>query len=448
MTLRARLNLLITLLFIAVFIGAGTYVINHARRSVSEEINSTANLAIQLIELILEGVDAANQEELQRYIVAKFSQLKSTRHLQVAVLLRASPDTAIPPGLMPPVSADAPGWFTRLVEPPPMEFRRVFTGRDVPYTEIVVRADASDEIGEAWAETRGVLMFLILFIVLANVLVYFMLGRDLAPIDSILRGLDRIEQGDYRLRLPQFRIAELTRISEKFNHMADVLARSSEENRILTQRSLEIREQERRHLARELHDELGQSLSAIRAMALSISRGGQDDPDADRSGIDEIAGIAERTYDVTRNMMRRLRPPVLDELGLLTALQELVDSWNAAHGECFCRLNCRGEIDTLADDVRINVYRIIQEGLTNVARHARADQVEVSVDRRSDGLVKVVLKDNGIGFDPGSVSRGLGLLGMKERAQAMNGSYFLTTAPGQGVEIKVDLPGGRQSAGS
>ncbi|MGH8248019.1 MAG: LapD/MoxY N-terminal periplasmic domain-containing protein, partial [Gammaproteobacteria bacterium] len=265
MTLRSRLNLVITLLFVTVFLGAGAYIIQGARRTVSEEMHSTANLAIQLIELVLARTDAAAQADVQRYIADSFSKLESTRHLQIAVVQRDSPDDVVPPGLIAPVTADAPAWFTRLVEPTPMEFRRVFTATRVPFTEIVIRADPSDEITEVWMETRGVLAFLILFIVLANVLVYITLGRDLAPIESILRGLERIERGDYQSRLPRFRIAELSRISEKFNHMADVLSLSREENRILTQRSLEIQEQERRNLARELHDELGQSLSAIRA---------------------------------------------------------------------------------------------------------------------------------------------------------------------------------------
>lgn len=440
MTLRARLNLVITLLFVAVFLGAGAYVIQSARRTVSEEMQSTANLAIQLIELVLAGADPADQADLQRYIADSFSRLESTRHLQIAVVLRSSPDEVVPPGLMAPVTAEAPAWFTRLVEPTPMEFRRVFTGLRVPYTEIVIRADPSDEITEAWMESRGVLAFLILFIVLANVLVYVMLGRDLAPIESILRGLERIEQGDYQLRLPRFRIAELTRISEKFNHMADVLSKSREENRFLTQRSLEIQEQERRNLARELHDELGQSLSAIRAMAVSIGAGPEPAADGSGSGVGAIARIAKRTYDVTRSMMRRLRPPVLDELGLLAALQELVDSWNSAHGDCFCRLQCRGALDALPEEIGINIYRIVQEGLTNVARHARADAVEVQVERRPGSGVSLKLKDNGIGFDPHIVGRGLGLLGMRERAEALNGTFSLETSPGNGVEINITLP--------
>src|SRR5690606_37368353 len=137
-------------------------------------------------------------------------RLESTRHLQISVLSHGRESAGAP--IVPPVGAEAPAWFVRLVEPAPMQFRRVVAGPSIPYTEILIRADPSDEITEAWRETSGLLGFLLLFLVLVNVLVYLTLGRDLAPIESILRGLERVEQGDYRLRLPRFPSTEFSRI--------------------------------------------------------------------------------------------------------------------------------------------------------------------------------------------------------------------------------------------
>ena len=122
--------------------------------------------------------------------------------------------------------------FIRLVQSRPVEFQRIIAVPNKSDIEIIIHADPSDEITEVWYETRSVLFFLLLFITLANVLLYFTLGRYLAPVESILTGLERIEQGDYYLRLPQYELPELTRISDGFNHMADVLLESREENKL------------------------------------------------------------------------------------------------------------------------------------------------------------------------------------------------------------------------
>ncbi|MBI2992658.1 MAG: methanol utilization protein MoxY [Gammaproteobacteria bacterium] len=440
MSLRFRLNLLISLLFVLVFFSSGAYVVLNARDAVSEEMQSTSYLALQLVDLVLAGADQRDREDLQEYMVEKFSRLESTRHLQVVVAVRGSMDQAVPPVVVAPVRSTAPSWFVRLVKPVAMEYRRVFAEPDFPFIEVLVRADPSDEINEVWSETRIVLLSLLLYIVMANALVYIILGRDLAPIESILQGLDRIEKGDYRLRLPRFRVAELSRISEKFNHMAEVMQRGREDNRLLTRKSIEIQEMERRRLARELHDELGQSLNAIKAIAVTM--GGEAGREAGYA--ETIARIAERTYDSARNMMQRLRPPVLDELGLGKALQALVDAWNASHPDTFCNLECPTRIEELDGDTSINLYRIVQEALTNIDRHARAGSITVRLLQcagpASGEQMSLEIHDDGQGFDASVRRMGLGLIGMRERAEAMNGEFSLQTSPGHGVRIRVEVP--------
>ena len=128
-----------------------------------------------------------------------------------------------------------------------------------------------DEIHESWIETRNILVFLSIFIILANILIYFVIGIYLSPIERILEGLASIRQGNYKLRLPNFRLPELDRISQQFNHMTQVLSETKVRNQLLTKRSLEIQEEERQNLSQELHDELGQTITAIKAVAVSIS---------------------------------------------------------------------------------------------------------------------------------------------------------------------------------
>jgi len=288
---------------------------------------------------------------------------------------------------------------------------------------------------------------LILFAVLANILVYISLGQGLAPIESILEGLDGIEKGEYQLRLPKFKFPELSRISEKFNNMAEVLQKSRDENRVLTQKSLAIQEDERRRLAQELHDEFGQSITAIKAVAASIGQARNQDRELLESRAGTIAAFSDRMYEVARRMMRQLRPAILDEFGLISALQDMIDDWNTRHEEVFCHFEFKGKLNELGEEINITIYRVVQESLTNIVKHAKASDVTVSLNRvggdedhkesqRTEILL--LIKDNGIGFDD-STAWGLGLLGMRERIEALNGSFVMKSGDNEGVEIIVKL---------
>jgi len=453
MSLRFRLNLFITLLFALIFVSGSVYVIHNARRAVSDEVKATAYLTLQLVNIALTNVDSSGQIEQQTQVLEKIAALESTRHLNIE-LYRTDDSLGSKPGHLSateiPITAYAPAWFIQLVKPAPVEFRHVVDEPGIPYTEILIKADPSDEISEAWAETRGVLGLLVVFVVLANVLVYITLGRGLAPLETILKGLEGIERGDYKLRLPAFNLPELARLSEKFNHMAAVLNRSREENRFLTQRSLAIQENERRNLAYELHDELGQSITAIKAVAVSIEKQSNKDAATIYESAGTIIRVSNRMYDVARNMMRRLRPPSLDELGLITTLQDMIDDWNARHQEIFCYFSFTGDMSELDEEINISLYRIVQEGLTNIVKHAQANTVKIfiSVSETISSDVKnshhkhviLTMEDDGYGFDTDSVRPGLGLLGMRERAEALNGTLTIVSKPGAGLKIKVLIP--------
>jgi two-component system sensor histidine kinase UhpB len=234
--------------------------------------------------------------------------------------------------------------------------------------------------------------------------------------------------------LPAFELPELAAVAGKFNEMAEVLERSREDNRRLAQQSIAIREGERRALAHELHDELGQSIAAINAVAASIDAG------AARSGAATIAQIGARMHAVVRSMLRRLRPVLLDEFGLTRALEDLVDGWNERHADAFCRLGVSGACDALGDDASINLYRIVQECLTNASKHSAATEIVVELDCREGGRARLAIADNGKGFDPAAMRPGLGLLGMRERSEALGGKLVVDARPGAGVRIEVELP--------
>lgn len=215
-----------------------------------------------------------------------------------------------------------------------------------------------------------------------------------------------------------------------------------QENRRLTRCLFAVQELERRHLSRELHDELGQWLTAIQADALAIHCVSCKTPDTcatcDESAQAIVSG-ADRIHQVVRRILRRLRPAVLDQLGLTDSLIELVGQWRSHHPDILCELTLEDELDDLDETINITLYRTIQEALTNISSHADARRASINLRREPDYILLSVA-DDGLGMDMHLPSLGLGLLGMRERAIAADGEFSFTSKPGQGLRIDVKLP--------
>jgi signal transduction histidine kinase len=218
------------------------------------------------------------------------------------------------------------------------------------------------------------------------------------------------------------------------------LAQTLTENRLLTQKYLLVQEEERRNLARELHDELGQCLNAIKLDAVSIcdlSKGTQREIERSASSIVEISN---HVYEVVRSMMQRLRPAALDALGLRDAVSDLVDQWRRRNPSVMCAFEADGDLSELGELTNITLYRLVQECLTNVAKHSGATHVYVGVARASTGEVRATVRDNGRGMDVNVKRSGLGLVGLRERVEALHGRLELAGAPGTGVHVTAWLP--------
>lgn len=228
-------------------------------------------------------------------------------------------------------------------------------------------------------------------------------------------------------------------ISE-LDHMQRQLADSLGENRLLSQKYLMVQEDERRSLAREMHDELGQCLNAIKLDAVSIREMTHDTLPAAESSANAIVELSAHVYDVVRGIMQRLRPAALDTLGLHDAVDQLVGQWQRRNRAVDCRFESSGDLSGLGEAVNITVYRLVQECLTNIVKHAQATRVRVGLHRTAVGEVTVSVRDDGRGFDPRAKRTGLGLVGLRERVEALAGRLRLTTEPGGGVEISATLP--------
>jgi two-component system sensor histidine kinase UhpB len=220
--------------------------------------------------------------------------------------------------------------------------------------------------------------------------------------------------------------------------IAELLAR----NQALARQLVQAQEAERRGLARELHDEFGQGCTAIRIEARLLQRH-IEAPEALRQGARRIARSAEQLHALVRALLTRLRPPSLDSLGLAGALRELCETWEAQTG-AVCGLRLHLPPQALDDAVAVTVFRLVQEGLTNVARHADADAVRIELQAAGwpQQALWLHLEDNGRGLpDGGPAGQGLGLAGMRERVDALQGRLWLETAAGGGLRIRVCLPG-------
>jgi len=221
------------------------------------------------------------------------------------------------------------------------------------------------------------------------------------------------------------------------------LERALAENQRLAQQYVDTQENERKALARDLHDELGQYLNAIKLDAVSIRESMAVPPGVRDVSRAMIANI-DRVYDVVTGLIRQLRPVGFDDLGFAAAVEHCVDDWRSRLPRTAIELSVKGDFAVLDESRGLVLYRLVQEALTNIARHARATRVEIRIDAgRSTNAarcIEILIADNGIGADLRAPRLGLGLIGMRERVSALGGSISLVSERGAGFQVKAAVP--------
>jgi two-component system sensor histidine kinase UhpB len=217
------------------------------------------------------------------------------------------------------------------------------------------------------------------------------------------------------------------------------------ENRRLAQENLRIQEAERKHLARELHDELGQYLNAIKLDAVAICESGAGGAEFSTGASLAIIRTVDHLHRTVTDMIGRLRPVGLDELGLVAAIEHCVDHWRQRLPDTKFELSVRGNFEGLSEPLNLTLYRLIQEGLTNIYKHANAQQAKIaleriqSVDSDMDDLCLVVA-DDGRGMESSMRTSRFGLSGMRERVEMTGGTFVLESTPGRGLRFEANLP--------
>ncbi len=446
MSLRYQINLRILISSLCILLLGGSIAIWQARNAVDKEVESSINLAVQLIAF---GFSHASQTALTTPDwLPQFNALKETRHLNIQLKTPSGEIISVAQkNLQRNHQKPPPQWFVNLVEGRHPETEHPITLFGGKQLTLIIQANPLDEITEVWQESIGFFSSLFLLVLFTFLAVNLAFNKAINSIAIIVNALKMIEKGQYQQKLPDFSIQEYDSIAKAINHMTGELNTNQQENRALTQHSLAIQEDERQRLSQELHDELGQSLTAIKVMAVTAGRsqsGSEGTRAVIKESIDSIISVCDHLMSVVRSMMHQLHPLVLTELGLKATLEDLLNHWAIRNPALKFTLDCPDDVDTLDQKITIQVFRIVQECLTNIVRHAQAKQAIISLETVHTATTAKALRlrvmDDGQGCTVDQIKTGFGLLGMRERINSLGGELTIQTRPQHGMTIIASIP--------
>ncbi|WP_051377974.1 sensor histidine kinase [Derxia gummosa] len=305
---------------------------------------------------------------------------------------------------------------------------------------LVLRPDGAGERAEKLRDAARLLLPLLLVSVATVLAARAAVGRALMPVRELVAGLARLERGERAAVLPRFDLPEFARVAEAIDRLARHLdtARAAEQH--LTRRLIETQDAERRALARDLHDELGQSLTAVGLAAGYLARHPDAGPARVRECADEISGEVRRLHGQLRSMLARLRPHGLEGLGLAAALDELVEGFARRPRGPRITHRLPMVLPPLEPAAALALFRLVQEALTNVLRHAGARRVKVALDVRGD-LVEASVEDDGGGRAEHVLrAASSGVTGMRERLAMAGGSLGLLDLAPRGLKVIGRVP--------
>jgi signal transduction histidine kinase len=345
------------------------------------------------------------------------------------------------------LGAAPPAWFASTVQTilgSHAAVARPISARAVAAGTVSATPDPDAAIRLAWQHILDNIGVALLMAAAIALLASLAIAHTLAPAQSIVAALKRMAHGQYRTSLPRFRSMELAMIGQAVGDLGDRLGQAMEERAALTRRLLEIRDDERRTLARELHDEFGQNLTAILAFANAIEATSTDAKDgAVAQDARMISQAALAIMTCLRGTLKRLRHPLPEEIGLEAGLISLVDSWRSQHeARPSIQLDLKGDLADISGTVAATAYRVAQECLTNALRHTAAREILLRIERRSgpENALLIRVEDDG-GGDAISIAKasGFGLTGLRERLAALGGSLSIARAT-RGLSVDATIP--------
>lgn len=416
----------------------------NARENVRAEIESTASLALHLLDR--EILSFAQMPIGGPHAMPfNLTDLSHIRHLRIEFFDETG--TLRDTNQGDKKNGDqhfVPKWFANLMTdllPIGHTSRQVIFGGK-PVGRLIVTPDPTYEIEEIWYDTKDLLTLVFVFFIVVNLVVYAAIDSALKPINRILLALTDLEHGKLETRLPHFKLPELAEIGTKFNGMAATLEQSIKRNLGLSKQIIQLEEVERKSLARDLHDEIGQSITAIHVDAqaiLNIKEINKSSIKNLRLSAQAILSVSKDMMGITHQILNRLRPETIDKFGLKASLKDLISSWKPKLGGAQCTLDISGNLEGFSETISVSAYRVIQESLTNIARYANADRISIGVLQESTTLV-LMIEDDGDGFDITEATSGFGLTGMRERIEGLSGEFELDSVVGGGTRLVVRLP--------
>ena len=349
---------------------------------------------------------------------------------------------SIRPTNQPSTVAPPPAWLTWLgLLPKAGREQRIRIGQ----RDLIIAPNATSEIDERLGDTVRLLTTLLLYSGATLLVAWYVADRALRPVRNLEAGLERLASGEADPALPAFALREFTQVAGAIEKLAAKLRDARAAQRQLAQQLIGVQEEERRTLARELHDEMGQTLTALNVTAAHLERNASS---LNAAAVADCAADLRRDLrccgEQMRSMLKALRPHGLDATGLAETVHELVDGWRSRETGIDFALELPAAPPDVDETGALALYRVIQEALTNVVRHSGARHCRVSLAIRKN-RVEASIVDDGSGLPASPAQRG-GLLGMAERLAMAGGGLALNDASGRGLCVTAWVPGSNMNA--
>jgi two-component system sensor histidine kinase UhpB len=433
-SLRTRLLLPLGLMFGAALLAGGISLPIFSSAQLMEETEPAARSAGAVAAALNGALQASTnpQATLEAFV-------QSLGASETVRFRRSGTDLYVHPAEVQTPVGTVPDWFVRLLAVP--EFRAAFPvmieGKQVG--DIVFTPDLSADIYEKWIGFLAIACSGIALMLSTAAIAHFAVRSALRPLQNLGDGLTRMRTGDYQRPIPPAGPPEIRRSAQEANELARTLNRLSRDNRSLLRRIVSLQDDERQDMARELHDELGPLLFGIRANTVALLESIPTGEAKLTGAAEDILQSVETLQQANRRILDRLRPLYIQELGLVRSIQTLLQNANTQAPN----LKVTSQIGATLNDVdgllSQTIYRVIQEAVTNVLRHARANAMRVAADIDGRDVI-VEVSDDGIGF-PADRRFGRGLTGMLERARALSGTLELLREEGRTC-VRCRLPAG------
>jgi signal transduction histidine kinase len=326
-----------------------------------------------------------------------------------------------------------PAWFVYLLRIPNVATAHPIMIGERHVGDILFVPDLTPDLNEKWLGFLAIVLSGTALLVLAGISAYLTSTLALRPLQQLGAGLARMQRGDYDSTIPLLGPPEIRKSCEEANQLARKLKRLAQDNRNMLRKLVSLQDDEREEIAKELHDELGPLLFAIRANAIALS-GTSTDPE---SPSNQLIEAAEAVQHASRRILEGLSPLYLEELGLEKSIETLLQNAHSALRAVATSSEIDPRLDKLDHLMSQTIYRVIQEAVTNVIKHAQATTLNVAA-AMSDEAVTIEVSDDGVGF-PDTVSLGRGLTGMADRSRALDGKLDLLREGGRTI-VRCCLP--------